>query len=103
MINTAGYKVWPREVEEILYSHAGVKLAAVVGVADDYRGEIVKAFVVPRESADDQLTQEEIIAFCRSRLAAYKVPRAIEFRSDLPVSGAGKVLRRVLRECSGGT
>ena len=102
VINTAGYKVWPREVEEVIYKHPAVKLAAVVGVEDDYRGEIVKAFVVPKDGRDGEVTREEIIALCKENLAAYKAPRAVEFRSELPVSGVGKMLRRVLREESGG-
>ncbi|MBI4490728.1 MAG: long-chain fatty acid--CoA ligase [Deltaproteobacteria bacterium] len=98
VINTAGYKVWPREVEEVIYSHPSVELVAVAGVEDAYRGEVVKAFVVPKQSADGELTEEEIIKFCREKLAAYKVPRIVEFRDELPVSGAGKMLRRMLRE-----
>ncbi|MEX0802641.1 MAG: long-chain fatty acid--CoA ligase [Candidatus Binatia bacterium] len=97
IINTAGYKVWPREVEEVLYSHSAVKLAAVVGVADSYRGEIVKAFVVLRESMNGHPTEHDIVSFCKEKLAAYKVPRLVEFRKELPVSGAGKILRRELR------
>ena len=96
MINTAGFKVWPREVEEALYAHAAVRLAAVVGVPDDYRGEAVKAFVVLK--SDARCTERELNDFLRDRLTAYKVPRAIEFRADLPTSGAGKLLRRALRE-----
>jgi long-chain acyl-CoA synthetase len=98
VVNTAGYKVWPREVEEILYAHPAVQLAAVVGIPDDYRGETVKAFVVLRDGVARGVTPHDIIAYCRERLAAYKVPRAVEFRSGLPMSGAGKVLKRVLRE-----
>jgi long-chain acyl-CoA synthetase len=98
IINTAGYKVWPREVEEVIYGHPAVKLVAVVGVSDGYRGEIVKAFVVPRQSTNGTLAAEEIIDFCKMKLAAYKVPRLVELRSELPVSGAGKILRRELRE-----
>lgn len=97
LINTAGYKVWPREVEEVLYSHPDVKLAAVVGTADSYRGETVKAFVVTRENANGTVTQDEIIKFCKERLASYKVPRLVEFRDELPLSQAGKLLRRELR------
>jgi long-chain acyl-CoA synthetase len=96
MINTAGFKVWPREVEEALYAHAAVRLAAVVGVPDDYRGEAVKAFVVLK--GDARCTERELSDFLRDRLTAYKVPRAIEFRTELPTSGAGKLLRRALRE-----
>jgi long-chain acyl-CoA synthetase len=100
MINTAGFKVWPREVEEVLYAHDAVKLAAVVGVPDDYRGEAVKAFVVPKDGA--RVTESDLLAFCRRHLSTYKLPRAVEFRSELPMSGAGKVLRRALREGQGG-
>jgi long-chain acyl-CoA synthetase len=98
VINTSGYKVWPREVEEVIYSHPDDKLVAVIGVEDSYRGEIVKAFVVPKESKEDRITEEKIVTFCKERLAAYKVPRIVEFRDELPVSGVGKVLRRVLRQ-----
>ncbi len=97
MINTAGYKVWPREVEEVIYEHPAVKMVAVVGTEDSYRGEVVKAFVVPKENSNE-FTPEEIVRFCKERLAAYKVPRLVEFRKELPISGAGKVLRRALRE-----
>ena len=100
VINTAGYKVWPREVEEVIYNHPSVKMVAVVGVEDSYRGEVVKAFVVPKENCDGRVTEKEIIKFCKERLAAYKVPRVLEFRNALPVSAAGKVLRRALRERS---
>jgi long-chain acyl-CoA synthetase len=99
VVNTAGYKVWPREVEETLYAHPAVQMAAVVGVPDAYRGETVKAFLVLRDGAAD-VTAQDIIAYCRDRLAAYKVPREVEFRETLPMSGAGKVLKRVLREGS---
>ena len=99
VINTAGYKVWPREVEEVLYAHPAVQLAAVVGLPDAYRGETVKAFVVLREDGGPGgVTADDIIAHCRGRLAVYKVPRDVEFRPALPMSGAGKVLRRVLRD-----
>jgi len=98
IINTAGYKVWPREVEEVLYTHPGVELVAVVGAADSYRGEVVKAFIVPRENYKGNMTKEDIMGFCKEKMAAYKVPRLVEFRDNLPVSGAGKVLRRVLKD-----
>jgi len=96
MINTAGFKVWPREVEEVLYAHPAVQLVAVIGVPDAYRGEVVAAFVVPR--AGQQVDEGELIAFCRTRLSTYKVPRRLTFRTALPTSGAGKILRRALRE-----
>jgi long-chain acyl-CoA synthetase len=95
MINTAGFKVWPREVEETLYGHPAVKLAAVVGVPDDYRGEAVKACVVLRDG--ERIDERALMEYCRERLTAYKVPRQIEFHEALPTSGAGKLLRRLLR------
>jgi long-chain acyl-CoA synthetase len=98
MINTAGFKVWPREVEEVLYSHPCVRMAAVVGVPDDYRGEAVKACVVLKNGLEAEVSEAELIAFCKERLAGYKAPRQIEFRPELPLSAAGKVLRRLLRE-----
>jgi long-chain acyl-CoA synthetase len=101
MINTAGYKVWPREVEEVLYAHPAVQMAAVVGVPDGYRGEVVKAFLVLKDAAAGAVTPDDMIAHCRERLAAYKVPRLVEFCRELPASGAGKLLKRLLRESPG--
>ncbi len=97
VINTAGFKVWPREVEEALCLHPAVKQVAVVGVPDDYRGEAVKAFVVLRDGAAPRPSAEEIIEFCRARLTPYKAPRAVEFRGELPMTTTGKLLRRELR------
>lgn len=99
MINTAGFKVWPREVEEVLYTHPAVHLAAVVGVPDTYRGEVVAAFVVPK--VGHEVDENELLAFCRTRLSTYKVPRRLALRTTLPTSGAGKILRRALREALG--
>jgi len=96
MIIASGFNVYPREVEEVLYAHPAVQEAAVIGRPDPYRGETVKAFVVLKAGAT--ATQEEIIAYCRERLAAFKVPKAVEFVSDLPKTLVGKVLRRALRE-----
>ena len=96
MIIAGGFNVYPREVEEVLFEHPKIKEAAVIGVPDTYRGETVKAFVVPKDGA--ALTPDEIVAFCRERLAAYKVPRLIEFRDAIPKTGVGKYLRRALRE-----
>jgi long-chain acyl-CoA synthetase len=95
MIIAGGYNIYPREVEEVLWEFPKIMEAAVIGVPDSYRGETVKAFVVlqPGVSA----TADEIIAFCRERLAAYKVPRLVVFRDSLPKSGVGKYLRRALR------
>jgi long-chain acyl-CoA synthetase len=95
-INVAGYKVWPREVEDVLYEHEAVREAAVVGVPDEYRGETVKAYVSLRPGAS--ATEEELIAFTKDRLAAYKYPRQIEFLDEVPKTVTGKVLRRELRD-----
>ena len=95
MINASGYKVWPREVEDVLYQHPAVREAAVVGVADQYRGETVKAFISLKP--DQTVTAEELKAFCKERIAAYKYPREIEFLEDLPKTVTGKILRRELR------
>ena len=95
MINAAGYKVWPREVEDVLYTHPAVREAAVVGVPDEYRGESVKAYVSLQAGA--QASPEEIKAFCKERMAAYKYPREVEFVDELPKTVTGKILRRELR------
>ncbi|WP_035856592.1 class I adenylate-forming enzyme family protein [Cryptosporangium arvum] len=95
MINAAGYKVWPREVEDVLYTHPAVREAAVVGVPDEYRGETVKAFVSLRPGAS--ATPDELVEFCRATMAAYKYPRIVEFVDELPKTTTGKILRRELR------
>jgi long-chain acyl-CoA synthetase len=95
-INAAGYKVWPREVEDALYEHPDVREAAVIGVPDEYRGETVKAFVVLAPGA--AAGPDELIAFARERLAAYKRPHAVEILEELPKTMTGKVLRRALRD-----
>lgn len=96
IIITSGFNVAPREVEEVLYEHPAVREAAVAGLPDPYRGERVKAYVVLKVA--DAVTPAEIIAFCKERLAPYKVPVEVEFRSQLPKSAVGKVLRRILVE-----
>ncbi len=96
IIIAGGYNIYPADVEAVLFEHPKIREAAVVGVPDERRGETVKAFVVLKEG--ETATPEEIIAFCRERMAAYRVPRIIEFRDDLPKSMIGKVLRRELRE-----
>ena len=96
LIIAGGYNIYPREVEEVLYELAQVKEAAVAGVPDRYRGETVKAYIVFKEG--QTLTAEEVIQFCRTRLAAYKVPKLVEFREQLPKSAVGKLLRRQLVE-----
>jgi long-chain acyl-CoA synthetase len=95
MINAAGYKVWPREVEDVLYTHPAVREAGVIGVPDEYRGESVKAVISLKPGAET--TPEQIIAFCKERMAAYKYPRTVEIVEDLPKTVTGKILRRELR------
>lgn len=95
MINASGFKVAPREVEEILCTHPAVAEVAVVGWPDEYRGETVKAFVVAR--AGTAPTEAQLIAHCRERMAAYKYPRSVEFVAELPKTASGKILRRELR------
>jgi long-chain acyl-CoA synthetase len=95
-INASGYKIWPREVEDVLYEHPAVREAAVVGVPDTYRGETVKAFVSLKDEAET--SEEELIGFCKERMAAYKYPRIVEVIDEVPKTASGKVLRRELRE-----
>ncbi len=95
MINAAGYKVWPREVEDVLYTHPAVREAAVVGVKDAYRGETVKAVVSLKAGA--KVTADELIDHCKARMAAYKYPRQLEIIDELPKTVTGKILRRALR------
>ena len=94
-INVGGYKVWPREIEDVLYEHEAVREAAVVGVPDLYRGETVKAYVSLK--AGSAVTAEELAAHCKQRLAAYKYPRQVEIIAELPKTVTGKILRRELR------
>ncbi|MEM3505465.1 MAG: AMP-binding protein, partial [Archaeoglobaceae archaeon] len=98
LIIAGGYNIYPREVEEVLYEHPAVLEAAVIGVPDPYRGETVKAFIALKPEYKGKVSEDEIIKFCKERLAAYKVPKIIEFRDELPKSAVGKVLRRVLKE-----
>jgi long-chain acyl-CoA synthetase len=95
MIIRGGFNVYPREIEEVLMRHPGVSICAVVGVPDERLGEEVKAFVVPAEGAD--VTEAALVEWCRRELAAYKVPRLVEFRDSLPMTATGKVLKRALR------
>lgn len=95
LIISAGYNIYPREIDEILHQHPKVQEAVAVGIPCDARGEVVKVFVVPKEG--EKPTKAEIIAFCRQKLAGYKVPRHVEFRESLPKTMVGKVLRRALR------
>lgn len=96
VIKPSGFQVWPREVEEVIASHPAVNEVGVVGVKDEYQGEAVKAWVVLRP--DQEVTSDEIRAYCRKKLAGYKVPRHIEFTDSLPKTLVGKVLRRELVE-----
>jgi long-chain acyl-CoA synthetase len=96
VIIASGYNVYPREVEEVLYAHPKVREAAVIGIESEYRGQTVKAVVVPRDGAT--ITPAEIMAYCKGKLAPFKVPKVVEIRGDLPKSLIGKVLRRELRE-----
>ena len=95
LIIASGYKVWPREVEDVLYAHPAVREAAVVGVKDAYRGESVKAIVSLKPGAS--ATKDELIEWCRVRLAAYKKPNALEIVDELPKTVTGKILRRMLK------
>lgn len=95
MIIAGGFNIYPREIDEVLFQHPKVQEAVAVGIPDPYRGETVKAYIVLKPGM--QATAEEIIAFCREKLAAYKVPKIIEFRDALPKSAIGKVLRKILR------
>jgi long-chain acyl-CoA synthetase len=96
MINRSGFKVWPSEVEQLLYRHPAVKEVAVYGVPDAESGESVAAAIVVRPGQSP--TQEQIIEFCRSQLAVYKAPGRVDFVNELPKSTTGKILKRVLRE-----
>jgi len=96
MVIAGGYNIYPRDIEEVLFTHPKILEAAVTGIKDPYRGETLKAYVVLKEG--EQLTEEEVIQFCRDNLAAYKVPKLVEFRAELPKTMVGKVLRRALRE-----
>ena len=96
MLKTSGFQVWPREIEEVLATHPAVQEVSVAGIPDALKGEVPKAWVVLKAGA--AATEEEMRAFCREQLAPYKVPAAVEFRTDLPKTLVGKVLRRVLVE-----
>jgi len=96
MIKTSGFQVWPREVEEVLATHPAVAEVGVAGVADPVKGEVVHAWIVRRPG--QSATEQELRAFCREHLAPYKVPARVEFRTELPKTMVGKVLRRALRD-----
>ena len=94
LIIRGGFNVYPRELEEVLLTHPAVSLAAVVGVPHDSHGEEVKAYVV--RTAGAELTEAELIAWCKQNMAAYKYPRVVEFRDSLPMTATGKILKREL-------
>ncbi len=96
MVIAGGYNIFPREIEEVLYSHDKIQEAAVAGVPDPYRGETLKAYIVLKEG--ETMTEEEVIDYCTQNLAKYKIPKLVEFRSELPKTMIGKILRRVLVE-----
>jgi len=96
MIVAGGYNIYPKDIDEVLFQHEKITEACAVGVPDAYRGETVKAFVVLKEG--ERMTEEDVIGYCREHLAAYKVPKFVEFISELPKSAVGKILRRKLRD-----
>jgi long-chain acyl-CoA synthetase len=98
MIKTSGFSVFPEEVEEYLARHPAVEMVAAIGIPDSQKGEVVKAFVVPGSEYKEKITADELIEWARKKISSYKVPKAIEFRDELPISGVGKTLRRILVE-----
>jgi long-chain acyl-CoA synthetase len=98
MVSVGGLKVYPREVEEVLFEHPSVREAAVIGVPDRYMGETVKAFIVLKDPASKERAEADILEFCKGKLANYKVPHYVEFVPELPKTLVGKVLRRKLKE-----
>lgn len=98
LIVASGYNIAPVEVENAIYKHPAVEEVAVIGVPDEYRGETVKAVIALKAEFKDKVTQQEIIDYCREHLAAFKVPKTVQFMDSLPKSAVGKILRRVLRE-----
>jgi fatty-acyl-CoA synthase len=101
MINASGFKVWPAEVEALMYRHPAIQEACVISTPDSYRGESVKAVVVLRSTHRDLVTEQGIVDWCRENMAVYKVPRVVQFVDALPKSGAGKVMWRTLQEMEG--
>jgi len=96
MVIAGGFNIYPRDVEEVLYTHPKIMEAAVAGINDPYRGETLKAYIVLKEG--ETMTEEEVFEHCKANLAAYKTPKLVEFRPELPKTMIGKVLRRMLRE-----
>ncbi|MEP7083248.1 MAG: long-chain fatty acid--CoA ligase [Betaproteobacteria bacterium] len=98
MINASGFKVWPAEVENMMYAHPAIHEACVIGVTDPYRGETVKAFVVLKPAAKGTVSEQQVIAWCKDNMAAFKAPQIVEFRDALPKSGTGKLMWRELQD-----
>jgi fatty-acyl-CoA synthase len=102
MINASGFKIWPAEVEALMFRHPAVQEACIISAHDSYRGETVKAVVVLRPSHRGQVSEQEIVDWCRENMAVYKVPRLVQFVDALPKSGSGKVMWRTLQEAETG-
>jgi fatty-acyl-CoA synthase len=98
MINASGFKVWPAEVEALMFKHPAIQEACIIATKDSYRGESVKAVVVLRPAHKGQVSEQDIITWCREHMAVYKVPRVVQFADALPKSGSGKVMWRALQE-----
>ncbi len=98
MINASGFKVWPAEVEALMFRHPAIQEACIIATKDAYRGESVKAVVVLRESHKGKVSEQDIIDWCRDNMAVYKIPRSVQFVDALPKSGSGKVMWRALQE-----
>ncbi|MDI1267985.1 MAG: long-chain fatty acid--CoA ligase [Polaromonas sp.] len=103
MINASGFKVWPAEVEALMFRHPAIQEACIISTRDAYRGETVKAVVVLRQSHKGQVSEADIIDWCKENMAAYKYPRVVQFVDALPKSGSGKVMWRTLQEAEGAT
>ena len=101
MINASGFKVWPAEVEALMFRHPGIQEACIIATRDSYRGESVKAVVVLRATHHGMVSEADIIGWCRENMAVYKVPRVVQFVDALPKSGSGKVMWRALQEAEG--
>lgn len=102
MINASGFKVWPAEVEALMFGHPGIQEACIIATRDSYRGESVKAVVVLRATHRGLVSEADIVSWCREHMAVYKVPRVVQFVDALPKSGSGKVMWRALQEAEGG-
>jgi fatty-acyl-CoA synthase len=98
MINASGFKVWPAEVEALMFKHPAIQEACIISTRDAYRGESVKAIVVLRAAAKGSTSEQDIIDWCKDNMAAYKYPRVVQFVDALPKSGSGKVMWRAMQE-----